>query len=50
MEYNCTLRKVDRLVAYIALRVVAAYWPFPSGVGIKFAQSSSQLEERKADT
>jgi hypothetical protein len=45
---NCSLIKVDWLAAGIALRVVGAV-VFSSGVGVKFAQSSSQWEAR-ADT
>jgi hypothetical protein len=43
VEYNSALLKVDWLAACIALR------SFSSGVGVKFAQSSSQWEAR-ADT
>jgi hypothetical protein len=46
--YNRYLIKVDWLAAGIALRVVGAV-VFSSGVGLKFAQSSSQWEAR-ADT
>ncbi len=43
-EYNCSLIKVDWLAACIALRMVGAVLVVSSGVGIKFAQSSSQWE------
>jgi hypothetical protein len=46
--YHCSLIKVDWLDAGVALRVVGAVL-FSSGVGVKFAQSSSQWEAR-ADT
>jgi hypothetical protein len=48
VEYNCALIKLDLLAACIALGVVGAipYLSFP-GVGIQFAQSSSQYEARK---
>ncbi len=45
MEYNCSLIKVDWLDACIVLRVVGAVL-VSSGVGVKFAQSSSQWEAR----
>jgi len=43
--------KADWLAASIALHKewLALYWSFSSGVGVKFAQSSSQWEAR-ADT
>jgi hypothetical protein len=44
--YNCSLIKVDWLAAGIALVGAVV---FSSGVGVKFAQSSSQWEAR-ADT
>jgi hypothetical protein len=45
MKYNCVLTKLDWLAACIALRVsLFAVWLFFSGVGVKFAQSSSQWE------
>jgi hypothetical protein len=49
VEYNCSLIKVDWLAACIALRVVGTVLVFFSGIGVKFAQSSSQWEV-KADT
>jgi hypothetical protein len=47
--YNRVLIKVDWLAACIVLRMVGAELVIYSGVGVKFAQSSSQWEPR-ADT
>jgi hypothetical protein len=41
--------KVNLLAACIALRVVGTVFLFSPGVGVKYAQSASQWEER-ADT
>jgi hypothetical protein len=45
VQYNCALIKREWLAAFIALRVVGAFLLFCSGVGVQFAQSSSQWEE-----
>ncbi len=44
VEYNCALIKEDCLAACVALRVVGAVLVVFSGVGVKFAQFSSQWE------
>jgi hypothetical protein len=44
VEYNCVLTKVDWLAVCIALRVAGAVLFIFLGVGVKFAQSSSQWE------
>jgi len=41
---SCSLIKLDWLDACIALRVIVAVLVVFSGVGVKFAQSSSQWE------
>jgi hypothetical protein len=45
--HYCAKLGIDKrgwLAACIALRMVALYLSFSSGVGVQFAQSSSQLE------
>jgi hypothetical protein len=49
VEYNCALKKLDWLAACIALRWLALYLSFSSGIDVQFTPSSSQWEAR-ADT
>jgi hypothetical protein len=44
--YDCSLIKVNRLAACITLSVVGAALAVILGVGVKFAQFSSQCEAR----
>jgi hypothetical protein len=46
VKYNFALIKLDWLAACIALRVVAAVLVIFLGIGVKFAQASSQWEAR----
>jgi hypothetical protein len=46
VEYNFALIKVDWLAALIAVRVVGTVFVIFLGVGVQFAQPSSQWEAR----